>query len=89
MWAEVDDQRRAVVHLEDLAVNCCPSPGATFTDDGGDVVLDFASVTGTSVCDCACIIDFAVTSAPFDAGAYALEVNVDGQPLGEVDLVVP
>lgn len=88
-WAEVSDDKRLVVHLDDTSANCCPSPEATFDVIGRDVALEFLTVTSSTSCDCACIIDFVATSEPFPAGEYTLTVSFDGGELEPLVVEVP
>jgi hypothetical protein len=89
-WAEVDAERRMVVHLDSAPANCCPSPLAEFTAAGDSVQLEVASETSTESCDCMCVFDFVVTSDdPFAPGAYTLDVVYDGGALASLAVMVP
>lgn len=87
--AGVDPEGRLVVSLDNLMANCCPSPRGDFTVAGSGVTLAFVDVTDESPCDCTCVTDFVVTSAPFEPGTYTLEVSFNGAALGSVEVTVP
>lgn len=89
VWAEVDAASRIVAHLDDERANCCPTPTASFTVDGGDVTLDFHDTLGSSGCDCMCVFDFVVTSEAVPSGEYTLEVVYDDEPQATLPVVVP
>lgn len=89
VWTEVDADSRIAVHFEDRDLNCCPEPVAMFTTNGTDIVLDFDPSTAEVECDCICVVDLTVTSDPFAAGAYLLDVTYEGVSEGTLEVVVP
>jgi len=87
VWAEADG-RDVLLHLDNLNVNCCPSPDAAVTHDGTDILVEFEDVTSDTACDCTCVMDFTITIEDLDAGTYSIEVDHNGSDLDTVEVVV-
>ena len=87
VWAEADG-RDILLHLDNLDANCCPSPDATITFDGTNILVEFEDVTSGEPCDCTCITDFLVTIEDLDAGSYTLEVDYMGGSIGSAEVEI-
>ncbi len=87
VWAEADG-RDAVLHLDNLLANCCPSADATVTIDGTDILVEFEDVTTEDPCDCMCVTDFLITIEDLDPGAYTIEVDYDGSIIGDAEVEI-
>lgn len=86
---EVDADGRIVTYLDNERANCCPNPVADYTGEGSELILTFSDTLGSSGCDCMCVFDFVVTSAPYPAGDYTLEVIYDGESQATLSVQVP
>lgn len=87
VWAEADG-RDALLHLDNLNANCCPSADAVITLDGFDMLVEFDDVTTGDPCECMCITDFLITIEDLDPGTYTIDVDYDGGTIGTVELEI-
>lgn len=87
MSAEADGAD-VLLHLVDVDANCCPSPGATSSIDGSTITVEFQDVTDGDPCDCMCVYDFDVRIADVGSGDWTLDVWVNGESKGSLDLSI-
>lgn len=77
-----------LLHLIDVAANCCPSPGASYTVEGSVLNVVFEDVTEETSCDCMCVFDFDVTLLAVPAGTWTVELHDGGELLGTTSVTV-
>ena len=88
IWAEAD-AAGIMLHLDNLAANCCPSPGAQVNVEGFEIVVAFDDVTAADECGCMCITDFTVEIGANQPGEYTIDVDYDGAYLGSTTVELP
>ena len=78
-----------VIEIDDVAANCCPSPGADITTSGTGIHVDFQDVTADEACGCTCVMDFEIRIPDVGPGDYTIDLDYNGEDLTTLEVSVP